>query len=157
MKKSTIFALMAASIFTILSALLILGLKLVDVAAIGPNGSEIGFAALNGTVRDMIGTNAFFETLSEIIGYTAYVLVAIMALFGLVQLIRRRSLLKVDTGILALGVTFVVVLGLYVLFNKVVINFRPILEADGTLEASFPSSHSMQAVVVFGSSAVILA
>ncbi|MBR4077545.1 MAG: hypothetical protein IKK17_02960, partial [Oscillospiraceae bacterium] len=47
-----------------ISGVLFLGLLLMvrsyDVAAIGPMGTEIGFAQLNGSVHDSLGTNLFW-------------------------------------------------------------------------------------------------
>ena len=61
------------------------------------------------------------------------------ALTGLWQWIRRKSILKVDRSILLLGVFYAVVLAVYLFFEKVVINYRPVL-IGGVLEASYPSS-----------------
>ena len=69
------------------------------------------------------------------------------AILGLVQLIRRKSLLKVDRDILILGSFYIVVLAAYLLFETVVINFRPVL-IDGKLEASYPSSMTMLALCI---------
>lgn len=60
------------------------------------------------------------------------------ALLGAAQLVRRKSLLKVDGSILALGVFYITVLAAYLIFEEVVVNYRPVL-IDGKLEASYPS------------------
>ena len=64
------------------------------------------------------------------------------AVLGLVQWIKRKSILKVDRSILALGGFYIVVMAVYILFQMVVINYRPTL-IDGYLEASYPSSTTM--------------
>ena len=46
-----------------------------------------------------------------------------------------------------LGVFYLVVLGLYLLFEKAVVNYRPVL-IDGALEASYPSSTTMLSLCV---------
>ena len=61
--------------------------------------------------------------------------------------------LKVDFAIYAMAVIYVITALFYLMFEVVIINYRPILE-DGELEASFPSSHTMLAVSVFGSAIV---
>lgn len=71
----------------------------------------------------------------------------IFGLLGLIQLIQRRNLWKVDADILVLGVFYLVVLGLYLLFEKAVVNYRPVL-IDGALEASYPSSTTMLSLCV---------
>ncbi|MBQ8131599.1 MAG: phosphatase PAP2 family protein, partial [Bacilli bacterium] len=49
--------------------------------------------------------------------------------------------------IIAVGCFYAVLAIIYVLFEKVVINYRPIL-VDGELETSFPSSHTLMAICV---------
>ena len=127
--------------------------KTVDVQAIGPLESKIGFASLNGAVFAIIGSHEFFFNLSELLGYLAIAICAGFGFVGLVQLIKRKSLQKVDLQIIILGLFYIVVIALYIFFNVVAINYRPILEADGSLESSFPSSHTMLAVCVFASAA----
>lgn len=134
-------------VFTVLA-------RTVDVQAIGPQESEVGFAALNGAAHEKLCGNATepvepFYKLSKYMGYLALLLIAVFGVCGLMQLIKRGSLKKVDYRILLLGAFYIVVGACYVLFDKVVeINFRPVLEADGSLEASYPSSHTVLAVCV---------
>ena len=61
---------------------------------------------------------------------------------GLVQLVRRRSLLRVDRDLLMLGVFYVVLLGAYLFFEEHIVNWRPVL-IEGVLEASYPSSTTL--------------
>ena len=146
-----------AVLFLILFAVLILLVKKVNVAAIGPEGTSIGLSDLNKSFHEMTGENHTLYKISEYLGYGALALVGVFGLVGLAQLIRRRSLLKVDHEILALGGLYVVVLGLYFVFEKVVINYRPvIMEGDAHVEASFPSSHTMLAMVVLGSTLMVI-
>lgn len=79
------------------------------------------------------------------------------AVMGFVQLIKRKSLLKVDKEILALGILYIAIIGLYVLFEQVIVNYRPIIMPGCTKpEASFPSSHTMLVYTIMGSTALIL-
>ena len=79
------------------------------------------------------------------------------AAIGGLQLIYRRSILKVDKEILLLGALYVVTVIFYILFEKVIVNYRPILMPDGEgLEASFPSSHTMLSCVILGSGLELL-
>lgn len=86
-------------------------------------------------------------TLTDWLGLVPIGIALGFAVLGLVQLIRRKSLLKVDRDILILGGFYIVVLAAYLLFETVVINFRPVL-IDGKLEASYPSSTTMLALCV---------
>ena len=128
-----------------------------DVAAIGPMGTEIGFAQLNGSVRDAVGVNLFWYDLTEVFGLLALAVCGLFGFTGLVQLLKRRSLKEVDPQILALGVFYVLVIGCYVLFEILVINYRPVMMAGAIEpEASFPSSHTMLICAVMGSTVMVL-
>ena len=149
--------LLALGVSGALFLLLLVMVGSYDVAAIGPMGTEIGFAQLNGGVHDSLGTNLFWYDLTEIFGFLALGICGLFGFAGLVQLIKRRSLKEVDPQILALGVFYVLVIGCYVLFELVVINYRPvIMPGAAEVEASFPSSHTMLVCSVMGSTAMVL-
>ena len=119
----------------------------VDVRAIGPNGSSVGFAALNGYVHKFTGVNFHLYTITDWLGLVPIGVAFGFAILGLVQWIKRKSLLKVDRSLLALGGFYMVVLAAYIFFEIVVINYRPTL-IDGYLEASYPSSTTMLVMCV---------
>ncbi len=148
MKKST-KRFIESGVFFVLFAVFTLLVKKVDVQAIGPEGSKIGFASINAKFFEMFGYNEFWYKFSERLGYAALAVCAIFALIGVLQFIKGKGLKAVDKKIIALGVFYVVVIAFYVAFNKIIINYRPILEADGSLEASYPSSHTVLAICVF--------
>ncbi len=127
----------------------------VDVRAIGPEGSSVGFAALNGFVHELTGVNCFLYTITDWLGIVPIAVALVFAILGLVQLIKRKSLWKVDHSILALGVFYIVVMAAYIFFEVVVINYRPTL-IDGYLEASYPSSTTMLVMCVMPTAAMQL-
>ena len=129
--------------------------RFVDVRAIGPEGSSVGFASLNGFVHKLTGVNWFLYTITEWLGIVPIAVVLGFAILGLVQLIKRKSLWKVDHSILALGVFYIVVMAAYIFFEVVVINYRPTL-IDGYLEASYPSSTTMLVMCVLPTAAMQL-
>ncbi len=139
--------------FTLLSIIYTLLVKFVDVKPIGPNGSEVGFAALNKAIHNLLGSNMTIYKISEVLGYLVMLLVVIYGCIGLYQLIKRKSLLKVDKEIIKLGCFYVLMLVVYVLFEKIEINYRPVL-MDGVLEASYPSSHTILALCICFSSLI---
>lgn len=146
MKKSKIF-------FFALFLLLALGftgaVKLYDVDAIGPADTSVGFSHINAKFADMVGYNENYYNIADKLGYVVILIFLVFAFIGLVQMIKRRSLFKVDGNILALGGIYFGVFALYVLFEKLAIDYRPVIIDGGTTpEASFPSSHTMMAIVV---------
>lgn len=143
--KRIIGAVISGTLFTALIVLL----GRYDVAAIGPQGTEIGFSHVNQFVHNLTGVHMFWYELTDYIGYTAILVCALFALAGFIQMVKRRSLMKVDREIWALGGLFVAVIGCYVFFEKYIINYRPIIMPGETApEASFPSSHTMLIMTV---------
>ena len=130
-------------------------IRFVDVQAIGPEGSSVGFATLNGFVHELTGVNWLLYTVTDWWGIVPIAVALVFAILGLVQLIKRKSLWKVDHSILALGVFYIVVMATYIFFEVVVINYRPTL-IDGYLEASYPSSTTMLVMCVMTTAAMQL-
>ena len=114
----------------------------VDVQPIGPNGSSVGFAALNGWFHQLTGVHWMLYTLTDWLGLVPIFVCLIFAGIGFVQLVQRKSLFKVDLDILLLGAYYVLVIFSYLLFEMVPINYRPVL-IEGFLEASYPSSTTL--------------
>ena len=142
---------------SLMFALWIVIIKTVDVAKVDPLKKEIGLYHVNQRIHAFFGINMMWYDITEVLGFLAIGVAGIFALIGLVQLIKRKNILAVDREILALGGLFAVVIVLYVFFDKVPINYRPIF-TPGTreLEASFPSSHTMLICTVMGGVIIIL-
>ena len=119
----------------------------VDVRAIGPQESSVGFAALNGFVHNLTGVHMLLYTITDWLGLVPIALGLGFALLGLVQWIKRKHLLKVDRSILVLGGFYILVITAYLFFESFVINYRPVL-IEGILEASYPSSTTMLVMCV---------
>ena len=149
--------LLTSGVGLLLTVILIALIRFVDVALIGAQGTSIGLSHLNQFVFDFFGVNMLWYNITDWLGIAAALTAFLFAIIGLVQLIKRRSLLKVDREILALGVLYLVVIGLYIIFETVIINYRPIIMPDNTRpEASFPSSHTMLVCVIMGSAAMLI-
>lgn len=132
-----------------------LAVRYVDVQAIGPRDSAVGFAALNGWFHSLTGVNMALYTVTDWLGLVPVVFGFGFAVFGLVQWIRRKNIWKVDRSILALGVFYMAVLGAYLLFEEWVINYRPVL-IEGYLEASYPSSTTLLTLCVMPTAEMLL-
>lgn len=124
-----------------------LAISFIDVRAIGPNGSSVGFATVNRFVHELLGVHMTLYVITDWLSILPLCFILGFAVLGLVQWIKRRRILAVDLSILALGVFYIVVLALYLFFETVVINYRPVL-IDGYLEASYPSSTTMLVLCV---------
>ena len=143
---STILILLAV-VFTIL-------VKVVDVKQVGVNETSIGFVTLNQFVFKTTGVNMKWYHITDWLGLMPIFMAMVYSLLGLVQLIKRKSLFKVDKEIIILGLFYVVVISIYIFFEKVIVNYRPIL-MNGFLEASYPSSHTLMTICLCGSSIIV--
>ena len=139
------FILAGVMFFTFV--LFTIGVSTIDVQAIGPQGTSVGFAAFNGFFHNLTGVHMSIYTITDWLGLVPFAFVLGFAILGLIQLIQRRSLLKVDYSILVLGGFYIIVMAAYVFFEIVVINYRPVL-IEGHLEASYPSSTTMLVMCV---------
>ena len=155
MKNKGCYAL--GGISAVISLLIIAMVRMVDVSAIGPKGPSIGLSHINQKVHETIGVNQIWYDITEILGGVAILVAGIFALVGFVQLVKGKSLAKVDKEIYAVGGLYAVVVVLYALFEKVIINYRPvIMDGETAPEASFPSSHTMLTCVVMGSAIILI-
>lgn len=149
--------LITAGIGCLLTVILIALVRLIDVAPIGEQGTSIGLSHLNQYVFDLFGVKLLWHTITDRLGIAAILTAFVFAVTGLVQLIKRKRLLKVDREILSLGGLYIIVIGMYLLFENVIVNYRPIIMPDNTHpEASFPSSHTLMVCVIMGSAAMLI-
>lgn len=119
----------------------------VDVKAIGPAGSSVGFAGINRFVHDLTGVHMQLYVITDWLSLIPAGICMGFGMLGLVQWIRRKHLLRVDRSLLVLGGFYIVVAAAYLLFEVLEINYRPVL-IDGALEASYPSSTTMLVLCV---------
>ena len=122
-------------------------IQFVDVQAIGPQESSVGFATINQFVHNLTGVHMSLYTITDWLGLVPLMFVMGFGTLGLIQWIKRKQLLKVDYSILVLGGFYIVVMAVYVLFEMLVVNYRPVL-IGGILEASYPSSTTMLVMCV---------
>lgn len=156
-KNKTARKYLSALIFFVLFALFTAAVMAVDVQPIGPENSVVGFATINAFFFGLFGTNGFCYSLTKLLGYAAILVAGVFALIGFVQLIRRKSLKKVDHRLLLLA-GFYALLGIfYVLFEKFIVNYRPVILDETTgLEASYPSSHTMLVLCIMATAYYLL-
>ena len=124
-----------------------IAVRFIDVQAIGPQESSVGFATINQFVHNLTGVHLSLYTITDWLGLVPLVFVIGFALLGLIQWIKRKHLFKVDYNILILGGFYIIVMAIYVLFEMLIVNYRPVL-IGGILEASYPSSTTMLVMCV---------
>ena len=157
MKKYLNKKYVIAGILTVIALIYIVIVKTVDVAAVGPMDTKVGLSHINVAMHEATGVNMGWYDLTDWLGILSILVGCMFALAGLLQAINRKSIWKLDREIYALGGLYVVMAALYVLFEKVIVNYRPIIMPDAAEpEASFPSSHTMLVCVIMGSAIMMI-
>lgn len=142
-KKLLFLGFILVAAFSIWTALI----QLVDVRPLGQNGTNIGLATFNTAFHKLTGVYMSIYTITDWLGLIPVFICMIFAGLGFIQLVKRRSLFKVDYDIIFLGIYYVIVIACYLLFEMFPINYRPIL-IDGFMEASYPSSTTLLVLCV---------
>lgn len=142
--KKQLFISIIFIIFFIIWTLLV---KFINVLPIGPNSSKVGLAFFNKFFHNLVGVNMLIYKITDWLGLIPLIFVLIFSIIGLIQWIKRRNLLKVDYSILILGAYYIVVIIVYIMFELISINYRPVL-INGNLEISYPSSTTMLVLLV---------
>ena len=127
----------------------------VDVQAIGPRGSKVGFATLNASFHAMTGVHMSVYVITDWLGLVPLAFSVGFASLGLVQWIKRKNICKVDRKIRILGMFYLVVFTAYVLFDMFAVNYRPVL-INGCLEPSYPSSTTMLVLCVMPTAMMLI-
>lgn len=102
----------------------------------------VGLSHLNQFFWQNCGKSETWETITDWLGYLT--IVGLLFFIGLQiwQCMYRKSLRKVDWNLIALDIVCAGLVAVYIFFEFVVVNYRPMLE-NGVAKASYPSSHVM--------------
>ena len=147
MKESGKRLLFLGSLFIVAFVIWTLLIQKVDVQPLGANGTNIGFATINCWFHKLTGVHMEIYHITDWLGLIPIFICMIFGCIGFSQLIKRRSLLKVDYDIIFLGIYYMMVIFGYLIFEMIPINYRPIL-IEGFLEASYPSSTTLLVLCV---------
>ena len=143
----SIILILLAIIFTII-------VKLIDVKQVGVNETYIGFATINQFIFKNIGVNMKWYYITDYLGLIPIFIAIIYTLLGTIELIKRKNIFKVDKEIIYLGIFYIIIILIYIFFEKIIINYRPIL-INNLIEASYPSSHTLITICLCGSSIIV--
>ena len=149
-KKQIMISTMLFLLFVVFTILV----KTIDVKPIGPNSTSVGFSTLNGFMLNKIGVNMIFYQITQVLGLIPILIAALYGIKGIIQLVKRKSLFKVDSEIIILGIFYAITIIIYLFFEKFIVNYRPVL-MDGKLEASYPSSHTMISIFISLSAIIV--
>ena len=119
----------------------------VDVQPLGQNGTDIGFASLNLWFHRLTGVHMTIYHITDWLGLVPVAICMTFGGVGLIQMIKRKSLMKVDKDLVILGIYYVIVILGYLIFEMIPINYRPIL-IEGRMEVSYPSSTTLLVLCV---------
>jgi len=126
-------------LFLLLYIIFTISLKFVDVKPIGPNDSLVGYSLINGWFHKLTGVNMLLYNITDYGGIPPIIMGMLFGIMGLIQLVKRKSFKRVDRELIVLGCFYIIVFLVYLTFEFVVINRRPVL-INGRLEVSYPSS-----------------
>lgn len=138
-----------AIVMLVLFAALIVCLMVVDRQPIAADGSLVGLGTINSAFHELTGVSWTLYSATEMGGYVAIASMFVFFIIGVVELVRGRGFGAVDKAIYFIAIAYVIMLAAYVGFDKIALNYRPVL-VDGVLEPSFPSSHTFLAVGTMG-------
>lgn len=136
--KRIIIGIALIAVFAVWTVLI----QFVDVQAIGVNETLVGFATFNGWFHKLTGVHMTLYVVTDWLGLVPVFVCMFFGGVGFIQLVKKRSLLKVDLDIIFLGVYYILVIFGYLIFEMVPINYRPVL-IEGFMEASYPSSTTL--------------
>lgn len=109
---------------------------------VGQDGTDIGFAAFNGWFHELTGVHMTIYIITDWLGLVPLFICMLFGGIGFVQLVKRRSLFKVDYDIIFLRIYYVIVIFCYFILEMIPVNYRPVL-LGGFMEASYPSSTTL--------------
>jgi len=122
-------------------------IQIIDVQPLGQKGTNIGFATINLWFHRQSGVHMILYTITDWLGLVPIFVCFAFGILGLIQLIQRKSLRKVDYDILLLGIYYIIVILCYLVFEMIPINYRPVL-INGFMEVSYPSSTTLLVLCV---------
>ena len=105
----------------------------------------VGLATMNQSFKDALPTNFTLYTATDWGSIPAVLVGVVFFILGVYQWFTRKDIKDVDINILFLGVFYVLMLVIYLIFLYAPINYRPVY-IDGKAELSYPSSTTILSI-----------
>ena len=153
-KQSKSTALFACLLLLLSSIVFTIAVAFLDIKENPDGGHNIGLSAVNLAFHKSFPYNELLHNVSEYAGYIPVLFAAFFAIMGAGQALKHKSLKSVDTVLYFLAFYYVLVGFVYLIFEKLCINVRPIM-LDGEWEASYPSSHTLFSITLSASAILI--
>ena len=136
-------------IWGLLAVVLTMALGMIDTKVIAETGTEVGFATFNQVVWEFFGMNAIWDNVADVLMWTLVVLAAVAGAWSLMRWAKDdKDSAKIGRGVVGFAGASALMVGVHWFFDNIwIINYRPVL-VDGLKEVSFPSAHSLVAVVL---------
>lgn len=147
MKRNGRRLLFAGGVLIIAFAVWTILIQMVDVQPLGVNKTNIGFATINCWFHKLTGVHMEIYNITDWLGLVPIFVCMLFGGLGLIQLIKRKSIFKVDYNIIFLGIYYIIVISNYIIFEIIPVNYRPIL-IEGVMEVSYPSSTTLLVLCV---------
>ena len=121
-------------------ALLIFSIKLIDVKLYEITNSYIGLYSINKIFLFTNNKNIFFEIISNFIFIFCLIIILLKLSFIFYEYVKNKKVSKTSINF---TIHFIIMILIWIIFDKIIIiNYRPIL-INYNLEGSFPSTHVM--------------
>ena len=140
-------SLISSACLSVMFVVFTLLVKFVDVAYVGMTGKEVGLSSFNRLVYESVDVSETFDKLGDVCMVLSILVVLFVVALGIYELVKNKSIKKVDKKIWSMGIIYALVVLIYVVFELICLNYRPVL-IDGKLEASYPSSHVMLSLTI---------
>ena len=147
MKKRENHYLQTGVIMIVLFMIWTIMIQTIDVRIAGETQTKLGFATLNVWFHNLTRVHLSIYHITDWLELVPVCICFMFGMIGFAQLMKRKSICKVDSDIILLGIYFVIVIGGYLIFEMIPINYRPIL-INGIAEASYPSSTTLMVLSV---------
>ena len=116
MKKRENQYLKTGVIMIVLFMIWTIMIQTIDVRIAGETQTKLGFATLNVWFHKLTGVHMYIYHLTDWLGLVPVCICLMFGMIGFAQLMKRKSIGKVDSDIILLGIYYIIVIAGYLTF-----------------------------------------